>query len=93
LIACDKNGDIIKNGYVLFIDTVFKYIIIHDNLNDDVPLKTDISDSPLLMKVQNFKDFLIRLKKETFIPNELKDRDLDNLEDSLKSLMKEKYEE
>lgn len=49
LRVCDKNGKPITGGTILIIDQDLQGIIICQDLNEFVPLKTDFDDIPLFM--------------------------------------------
>lgn len=48
IIVCDKTGEMIKDGNLLFIDNDFKIVILPEEMNPIIPLKTDIRGSVLV---------------------------------------------
>lgn len=48
LIACDANGEQIHNGAILVLDSRLGVIINVTNISDDIPLKTDLTNTALI---------------------------------------------
>lgn len=55
LIAVDYKGEKIASGNLLTIDQDLDCIILHSNINDDIPLKTDIRECLLAYPVWQLK--------------------------------------
>ena len=55
LAATDKNGEILDDGTILAVLPTLKYILLLDDLNDDIPLKTDAEGYPLIVTIKQFK--------------------------------------
>lgn len=67
LIACDKNGDEIECGGLLFVDNKCKCFISLTNINDSIPLKTDIYNSVLCYSTHEYEELRIDLAKQSFM--------------------------
>lgn len=51
-----KNGETIKSGHLLTIDQDLKCLIIADNLNELIPLKTDIDGMLLHLTEDQYRE-------------------------------------
>lgn len=71
LVACDKNGEEIENGFILTFDLDFKTILKHQELSDDIDLLTDFRGSALVEDISKFKEFYneisVRQAEEKFM--------------------------
>lgn len=52
----NKKGELIKDGRMLIIDRDLKCLIITDNLNDDIPLKTDVDGMLLYLTEPEYRE-------------------------------------
>lgn len=56
LLACDKNGELIESGHLLFIDSILRTIIIASNPNEIIPLKTDAFNEIITVKASEIRE-------------------------------------
>lgn len=55
VIAVDWAGNRIESGTILSIDNEYKVIVLQDDVNPRIPLKTDIWDCPLVYPLRELK--------------------------------------
>jgi len=66
LLTCYKNGDKIDAGTILQILTKHKVILINSGLNPLIPIKTDISNTPLYYTEEEIDDLDRKIAMEHF---------------------------
>lgn len=58
LLACDVEGKQIDGGLILVLDSKLGIIVSIDGISDDIPLKTDITDTALIYTEQDASEAL-----------------------------------
>jgi len=67
LMVVDKNGDTIKGGHLLTLDQDLKCVVIADNINPDIPLKTGIYDDLLFITEEEYRIKMANDSRSQFV--------------------------
>lgn len=54
----NKKGEEIDNGTIIILCPIAEIVVLIDNINDEIPLKTDLYGNPLTVKENEYKEFM-----------------------------------